>query len=153
MNKELEALEIGIPKLKKLYENSAKKMSSNDILGFDFTFSYLDKALQRLKKIDNANPNEVLKHFNHFEKWYRKICYRVVTSFELDYDLETIKQYILKKQEQEKALNVIFEKGVDVGYLKTCKTLEEYNDNCWDDKEDFNKKLTQEEFNSIKEMT
>lgn len=61
MTKELEALKIGIPKLKKLYENNAKKMNKNDILGFDLTFVYLDKALQRLESIDNAEPREALE--------------------------------------------------------------------------------------------
>lgn len=54
--------------------------------------------------------------------------------------------------EQEKTIKIINEKGVDVGYLKTCKTLEEYNSNCWNDEEDFNKRLTQEEFDLLKEM-
>ena len=67
-------------------------------------------------------------------------------------DYDTIKIYILKARRQENLLKIIIEKGVDVGYLKNCKTLEDYYSNCWDDEVDFNKQLTQKEFNSLKEM-
>ena len=50
-----------------------------------------------------------------------------------------------------KALEIIKQKGVDVGFFKTCQTLEEYNCLCWQDEVDVNKKLTEEEFELLKE--
>lgn len=80
-----------------------------------------------------------------------KLEQRVVMEKE-DYDKLQIKA---KERDYFKSkLNIIIEKGVDVGYLKTCKTLKEYNRSCCynDDGKDFNKRLTEEEFNSIKEV-
>lgn len=48
------------------------------------------------------------------------------------------------------ALSIIIKKGVDVGYINTCTTLEEYNAMCWNDDTDCNKKLIQEEFDTVK---
>ena len=50
-----------------------------------------------------------------------------------------------------KALEIIKQKGVDVGFLKVCETLEEYSYGCCHCKV-FNKKLTEEEFNLLKEV-
>ena len=151
MSKEyLEALKIGIPKLKKLYEKSAKKMSQNDILGFDLTFVYLDKALQRLEAIDNSNPSEALKCLDKLAK-----------QIELDEDTDyweirnahkTVEQALIKAQEQEKVLKIIFEKDVDIEYIKTCfydekGGLKEYNSWVGHDED---KELTQEEFDLLK---
>ena len=106
MSKELEALKIGIPKLKKLYENNAKKMSGNDIFGFDLTFSLLDKALQRLEYIDNSNPSEALENLIETIRMFGENQIGL-DKFEERYN--TIKNYILKAQEQEKVLNSIIE--------------------------------------------
>lgn len=50
-----------------------------------------------------------------------------------------------------RALNIIFEKNVDMKYFKDCKTLEEYNKYC--DELSDEKSLTQEEFNLLKEVS
>ena len=133
MSKELEALKIGIPKLKKLYENSAKKMNKNDILGFDLTFVYLEKSLQRLEAIDNTNPNEAFKIVNeclkgidtYEEKTGRKNppCYMSRET------LNTIKQALLKAQEQEKVLEILKSKK----YIP----LDKINPRFWDNKKDY----------------
>ena len=104
MNKEVKELEEVLMFIQELLNISETEKHFINLANYDTRLNLIKtKQVLQLQSIDNASPNEVLKHFNHFEKWYRKICYRVVTSFELDYDLETIKQYILKKQEQEKA--------------------------------------------------
>ena len=97
---------------------------------------------------NNANPSEAMECLKSLDIQVRFMGILDIPSWEKY--LPTIKNYIIKSQEQEKVLKIIFEKGVDVGYLKTCKTLEEYNSNCWNDDEDFNKKLTQEEFDEVK---
>ena len=112
MSKELEALKIGIPKLKKLYENSAKKMSQNDILGFDLVFVYLDKALQRLELIDNANPSEAMVCL---EEITLRTSLTPASSL-----IRTIKQALLKAQEQEKENGRAFGKDI-INLNKTLK--------------------------------
>lgn len=50
-------------------------------------------------------------------------------------------------QEQEKVLKILFEKEVNLGMLKTCKTVEQYNAGC----RIFGRnELTQEEFELLK---
>lgn len=102
-DEELEALKIGIPKLKKLYENSAKKMNKNDILGFDLTFVYLDKVLAELKAIKEANPNEATKCLESLRKSANTFCQHLPEQCELNKKYaDTIKQALLKAQEQKK---------------------------------------------------
>jgi mannose/fructose/N-acetylgalactosamine-specific phosphotransferase system component IIB len=62
---------------------------------------------------------------------------------------EIYKKMSLVKKEL-KAFDIIKEKGIDVGFLKTCKDVKEYNYYCFD--EETNKTLTTEEFNLIKEI-
>lgn len=106
----------------------------------------IEKELKRLEAIDNAKPSEALENL--------RLCWggnQSMGEYISSTEYEHIEQALLKVQKQEKVLKIILEKGVDVGYLKTCKTLEEYNENCWNDEEDFNKKLIQEEFDVLKE--
>ena len=106
------------------------------------------ERLIRLAKIDNSNPSEALECLH-------KIARKVELA---DYDdywevrnaHSKVEQALIKAQEQEKVLKIIKNKGVDIGYLNTCETLEEYNSNCWNDEEDFNKSLTEEEFDLVK---
>ena len=110
MNKEINALKIGIPKLKKLYENNAKKMGKNDILGFDLTFVYLDKVLQYLEAIENADPSEALECLEKLGTHRIEYC----ESFELGstrtmpfkstIEYKTIQYALLKAQETKKNL-------------------------------------------------
>ena len=177
MNKELEALE----KIKEFCKviNQEKLMKEKNVEycylkpHIDY-LNIIEKALQRLEAIDNANPSEawecleeIILYLNANEptgkycKNIENLKNRLLKAYEdeeenkrLWNDITTVdKQYtdlMLDYQEQKKVLEIIKEKGVDVGYLKTCKTLEEYNYNCWNDEEDFNKKLTEEEFDLLK---
>jgi hypothetical protein len=72
-------------------------------------------------------------------------------------NIENLKNKLLKAQEQEKVLEIIKEKNVDVLVIKESKTLEEYNRNAWEVEhygkfKGYRLQLTQEEYNSIKEM-
>ena len=107
------------------------------------------RALQRLEEIDNAKPSEAMESLERIDKEYAtienedfKICFN------------TIKQALIKAQEQEKVLKIIKENNVDVFFLRNnCDTVEEYNKeinnntmhycygNC--------RELTQEEFNLL----
>jgi len=66
---------------------------------------------------------------------------------DLSNDTNLIKQALLKAQEQEKVLKVIKKKTVSIFQLGCCKNVYEYNDLKFND----NEKLTQEEFNTLKE--
>lgn len=220
MSKELEALKIGIPKLKKLYENSAKKMSQNDILGFDLVFVYLDKALKRLESIESSKPNEALSYIDAFiEENNNDIKNQNITGFDIDtqakwvkylehksFMFSTIKQALLKGQEQEKliielceycgmdnlypydnlneieiafkdtfdnyqrqrieslgrlnkqqkVLQILKEKRVDLSYLRCCfednQSVERYNEYIRDKTMtyDHEEELTEKEFDTLK---
>ena len=103
-------------------------------------------ALQRLESIDKANPSEALRKLDD-------ISYLVLN--EID-DLKnkelwksyfnTIKNYILKAQENEKVLSIIKEKNVDIYELQECKNVEQYNKKC----DYWGIQLTEEEFDLLK---
>ena len=72
----------------------------------------IEQALQRLEAIENSNPSEALECWNYIKaiipEWARK-------KDEKHPDiLEPIKQDLLKAQEQEKVLDVIKNKQVNV---------------------------------------
>lgn len=117
----------------------------------------LKQVLDYLKAIDNSNPSEALKYVNgkiadleddlqHYTMVEKDKC----KEFFIREDLKkftTIKQALLKAQKMERVLEIIFEKNVTIFWLKECKNLEEYNYNTAN-----HMKLTQEEFNSLKEV-
>lgn len=181
MNKELESLKIGIPKLKEFFKKNAHKMSFNDNLGFDLTFVYLDKALQRLEAIENANPSEAFECLE--ETLNKAFDYGVQTTLDnlllrgyntanmlkrellgntLDRDLRndkeewinnlkinTIKATLQKVQEQEKVLEIIKEKNVDLCILTDCDNVNEYNKSLGNFRP-VGDRLTYEEFDLLK---
>lgn len=72
---------------------------------------------------------------------------------ELSFSLaDTVKKQELEQENAElkRLLEIIEEKGVGIGYLKTCETLAEYNSMCREDEENYTKKLTQEEFDTLR---
>lgn len=99
MSKELEAL-------KKVKYNSSKEVVE--------AFDVIEKGLQRLESIDNANPSEALNITKATEKY-------------TGIDLSIVKQALLKAQEQEKALKIIKENQVSTFWINECKSVEEYN--------------------------
>lgn len=108
--------------------------------------------LKELQAIKNTNPSEAMKCLE------KPIIKFARTSEDIDFrhyeEYDTIKNYILKAQEQEKALKIIKEKNVDYRALKNAKTYKEYNALILD----FNPTITtsvyflvEEEFNTLKE--
>ena len=98
----------------------------------------IKQALQRLESIDNTNPSEALECLEKVElltcdfEWYKD-------------NINTIKQALLKAQEQEKVLKIIKEKNVNTLLLELAENLEEYNERIVP-----NGKLTEEEFDTLK---
>ena len=109
--------------------------------------------LLKYKQIDNANPSEALRYLEDL----KMTC---GTKIKLDKAIgisrryEYIKQTLLKAQEQDRVLDIIKEKKVDVSYLEKCDSVDEYNlyisnydNNYWK-----RHSLTQDEFDLLKEM-
>ena len=128
-------------------------------LNFGDELRIIEQALQRLEAIDNANPSEALRELSiirHLEIGFDKngnpLNVGMVDGF------ETIKQALLKAQEQEKenaelkkVLSIIKEKDVNIWYLTVStkvKNYKDYNSFLMNDKN--KRQLTQEEFDLLK---
>lgn len=114
----------------------------------------LEKYLTELQAIKNINPSEALKLFEEF----KGILLKNIVFLDTDLQrLNTIKQYILKAQEQEKVLKIIKEKYVHIPQLLCAfeNQLEEANplEFYYNGQVGINvpMPLTQEEFNILKE--
>ena len=138
MSKELEALKRGIIEFEKNLEDDP----NNEWL--KRTIAGMKKCYQRLEAIENAEPSEALEKLNELLNWdgASKVKFALYYS---------IKQSLLRAQEQEKVLEIIFEKQVDVCELKIC--IDVYEDSLYQ----YNKRtierfrLTPEEFDTLKE--
>ena len=158
MRKEyLEALEI----LKNMLIGNGCNNSINDYV--DNLILPINQALQRLEAIDNANPSEALGLVKRTCEIYvdslkqRDLIGYDIIEKQINEALDTIKQALVKSQEQEKVLEIIFENNVDIFSLKKCieldlpltdeQRLHKYN-------HDYMmigmKQLTQEEFELLK---
>ena len=162
MNKELEALDLLFygycfnSKVKQEYE-------------------LIKQALQRLESIDNSNPSEVLEllrmikfksinaGYNDGFGCWNKIEQALLKSQEMKEDIihykgtvENLKRdnALLKeiKNKQEKVLNIMFENNVDIDFLKSADTFEEYN-KLIKVKSAFAIDLAQEDFELLKRWT
>jgi len=104
----------------------------------------VNNALLELKAIKEANPIEALKIFSKVDN------VRLLFTNE---ERNTIKQALLKAQEQEKVLSIIKEKDVDVSLLKQALSVKQYNDfiSFKIDYMDY-MKLTEEEFDLLKRL-
>ena len=113
----------------------------------------VEDGLKRLEAIDNANTTEALEWLKQqaiaFE--HSELAIEVANE-----NYASIKQALLKAQEQEKVLSIIFEKNVDIYNLKTCISLEHYNSEIRRKNQNNTYsyeiwyELTQEEFESVK---
>ena len=128
----------------------------NGIRCYGDEFRNIIKELERLEAIDNAKTSEAINYLDQFlnemtsclenPKQYAK-GYEKEIFYKYKHTLETtIKQVLLKAQEQEKVLEIIKEKEVSIFQLNCCKNVNEYNDLQFTN----NKKLTQEEFELLK---
>ena len=133
----------------------------------------VNNTLQRLEAIDNAKPSEALKELELVENWIRDRELKI--SNVIEPSLNTIKQSLLKaqeqeidiihykgtvdnlrrdnailkdiKNEQEKVLEIIRKKEVNMQIFNQCEDVETYN-NVYKKQKD--RQLTQEEFDLLK---
>ena len=148
MTKELEAFE----NIVKVYGDT------NSLEGTYNDFLTIKKALQRLEAIDNSEPSEALKIVETLaddgllNKEIGAISYNQIW---LKNQIEILKQALLKSQEQEKVLEIIKEKKVNIDLLYASSSVEQYNDELvrvygmWFVKD---RQLTQDEFDTLKEV-
>ena len=138
MTKELEAfLEKRIRDINyylKINERSENEKNFPPI--YELQICYLAK---RMLAIENANPSETLKCVDVLKE---DGC---ITTLYQGKALETIRQALLKAQEQEKVLEIVLEKRVDMYALIITYDLKDYNEMIKHTYE-----LTQEEFELLK---
>ncbi len=166
MDKELEMLEA----LEKLLEGYSKGMAGRSY------YDTIKRALTELQAIKESNPSEALEclervselqyidHWESREKEIKTIENALLKAQEQDFNnknivipffnelidlFETndIDEMLDKIKEQEKVLEIIKNKDVDMYSLRRCKTVEEYNSKFAIDEY---QELTQEEFDLLK---
>ena len=132
----------------------------------DKDFQIVQQALLRLEAIDNANPSEALKYVNgkiadleddlqHYTMVEKDKCKEFFIREDLK-QFTTIKQALLKSQEQEKVLEILVKKRVDLPYLRCCfednQSVERYNEYIRSKTMDYDheEELTEEEFDLLK---
>ena len=121
----------------------------------------IEQALERLEAIDNANPSEALEKLEMLSdcavameeapssNWIEYAETEAELDLKLHFAYLDIKQSLIKSQEQEKVLEILFEKNVDIIMIRMSETLDKYNRMIY--KDNFNRKeLTQEEFDLLK---
>ena len=161
MSKELEILEdlskqeIIVKKAIGIYmDGSSQTMLHKTTVGVEFKgyIEILKQALTEIKAIDNAKLNEALECLKHIIKGFNETTTgmyglgEVVVGNELEQyyskELDTIKQALLKAQEQEKVLEIIKEKVIPL------VSIEE--DGVWDNELYRSIKITKEEYDLLK---
>lgn len=126
--------------------------SHYDGLHFEDDCKLVDKALERLEQIDNANPSEALKCL---ERYINNIIFAkdlINQKQQLLTNITIIKQALLNAEKEHKALEIINEKECDMRWFKYCikvnSEVETYNNGL----PEYYEKLTQEQFNLLKEV-
>ena len=130
------------------------------------SYAKCKERLIRLAEIDNSNPSEALKSFDkiyntinlNWKRDYLRVDIDIYNRSdcsdgkEMMECLDTIKQALLKSQEQEKVLDILFKKNVDILELRIL--IEHHNDkdvlNLYNSERGKGLQLTQEEFDLLK---
>ena len=116
-------------------------------------FDLILSKLKELQAIKESKPSEAMRCLEELGEFETDDINGEDIKLKDDNDLKnyynTIKQALLKSQEQEKVLGIIFEKNVDIIMIRMSETLDKYNQMIY--KDNFNRKeLTQEEFDLLK---
>lgn len=141
MSKELDAMEFICKILQEKCMVDIKWLFKNE-------YNTIIQALQELQAIKNSNPSEAMKILETLaddgllNKEIGAISYNQIW---LKRQIEVLKQALLKAQEQEKVIKLIFEKMVNILLLELAENVDEYNERIVR-----NGQLTEEEFNLLK---
>ena len=126
-------------------------------------YETIKQALQRLESTENANPSEALGLVKRTCEIYvdslkqRDLIGYDIIEKQINEALDTIKQALVKSQEQEKVLEIILERHIDILNLEECIEREKMG-NVASALEYYNRyysfniscELTQEEFELLK---
>lgn len=140
MTKELDSVELArIEFEKNLEDDPNNEWLKRLIKGLNMA----EQSLHRLEEIENANSSQALENLKQqaiaFE--HSELAIKVANE-----NYTTIKQALLKAQEQEKVLKIIKEKEVDFYTLTDSDALDDYNPKMnWS-----YRRLTQKEFDLLK---
>ena len=106
------------------------------------------KEISRLYEIENAKPSEALEGLKHIKKYYVP---QPCSAKTYDY-LDTIKQALIKAQEQEKVISLIWNKRLDMWHIADLldQTYDMYLAFCKSEKYADDYILTQDEFELLK---
>lgn len=147
MSKELEALNhIG----NCYVANEGKDLWISDDYGEDYDI--IEKGLQRLEAIENANPSEALKKLEKYLKWLERNEFFIeISNGKYVKCVDIIKPTLLKAQEQDKVLEIIKKKKVDIRVLRNCLNAKDETPKHYNFIRDKHP-LTEEEFDLLKEV-
>ena len=147
MSKELEIITKYIEKIEE-YEKKTGKQYLARYISKKLCIAIKEK-LQRLEAIDNSNPDEALEDLDKIEGFMT--YHELYDSYKIE--IKTIKATLLKAQEQNRVLEIIKNKVVDISIIYYSQNVEDYNntitfrfkpstlEQC---------KLTYEEFDTLK---
>ena len=144
MSKELEAFDL-VKRTCELFIKSTSHLIGSDIITnqINEALDTIKQALTELNQIKGTEPSDALNCVGVLKE---EGCITTLVQGKI---LETIRQYILKAQEQEKVLKVIkniIKFGDDLNSILGFDTYEEYCEHS----RDYNYELTKEEFDSLK---
>ncbi len=150
MNKEFEALEEIFKIIYNLdcgttFEQDKKLNECRDVL---------NQALTELQAIKEAKPSEALEKLEEIKNYFPYVDLGNGQEYVCQKEFNTITKALIKAQEQEKVLEIIKGKNVDINYLRfEAVDVKQYNDYI----QQLNKVstishwcLTQEEFDILK---
>lgn len=136
MKKELEALE----KIGNLHS-----ITKGCAISYTDEYKVIEQALIELQTIKEPKPNEALECLEGINNYLSNVYDYKEIKEEIQKDINTIKQALLKAQENEKVLEIIFKKKVNTLLLELAENVDEYNERIVP-----NGKLTKVEFNLLK---
>lgn len=115
--------------------------------------SIVYEALQRLEAVDNAKPNEALDCLEELTDIFfiedkNPNGEDITINISETEEFATIKQTLLKSQEQEKVLEIIKNKKPNLYGICLAQKVEQYNRNIFNIGK--NRQLTEEEFDLLK---
>lgn len=148
MSKELEALHR-IANAKNHFKYDTLELVDKD-------FQIVQQGLLRLEAIDNDDLNEALESLDKVNNYLNDVYDYKEIKEEVRKDINYIKQKLIKAKKQEKVLEIIFKKDVDLEWFKMRKkwteTLEnQYKSYCkYIENNSYWSFITQEEFDLLK---
>lgn len=135
-----------------LGDNPYKTFERNKLKNvYNKEFGTINQALLELQFIKESKPSEALEKLDKINNYLNDVYDYKEIEAERRKDIDTIKQALIKAQEQEKVLKIIFEKNVNIGLVKVLGSVGQYNQTyVYDNMRNVKWCLTEEEFDLLK---